>query len=264
MPKTVADYDDAVRRIAEADVPDDATTEEEVRRALRDADAPQVTGEVADGIADSILTEDRVIEAIEASGELPGEDEIDAIVNVSDDYGMDDRVESVEAGVRDRVATREDVTRSINERREQKGSRPTFREDVEAAVDSVAERKQIVGEGPAEITQERSRELGAPSEQEFDRARTRTIAQGEQVSPSEIGVSDRKTPVSVVTNDSGEAVGVVGGSNAEDRRGVAEHVGANRVFDSINDLENSFGLDQSPGRATLTIDGEAVGEVDVE
>ena len=42
---TVADYEDAVRRIAEADVPDDATTAAEVRQALSGSNAPQVTRE---------------------------------------------------------------------------------------------------------------------------------------------------------------------------------------------------------------------------
>ena len=264
--KTIADYPDAVDRIMNAHVDDSATTEAEVRAALRGAGGPQVTPQVADGIVGSVLTEDRVIEAIEASGELPSADEIDSITSVVDDYDMGDRVDSVSAGVEERVATREDVESAVQERVQQTRAenRPTFREDVESAVSEVSSEKELRGATASEVAGEQAREVGAPSRQEFDRARTRTIAQGEQVNPSEIGVSDRSTPVSVITNDRGDAVGVVGGSRAEDRQGVAEEVGTDRVFDSVTELEESFGLEQSERGATLTIDGESVGEVDIE
>lgn len=264
--KTIADYPDAVDRIMNAHVGDDDTTAAEVRAALRGAGGPQVTPQVADGIVGSVLTEDRVIEAIDASGELPSEDEIDAIASVVDDYDMGDRVDAVSAEVEGRVVTREDVEsaveRTVQETRGE--NRPTFREDVEAAVSEVSSEKELRGATASEVAGQQAREVGAPSRQAFDRARTQTIAQGDQVNPSELGVSDRTTPVSVITNDRGDAVGVVGGSRAEDRQGVAEEVGTDRVFDSPAELEDAFGLEQSERGATLTIDGEAVGEVEIE
>lgn len=273
---TVADYEDAVRRIAEADVPDDATTQAEVRQALSGANAPQVTREVADGVADSLVTEERVIEAIEASGELPSEAELGAITDVSDDYDLDGRVEAVEDAVRERIATREDVETAVRERQEQARSsgRPTFREDVEGAVDSVAERKELVGESADEVATEQAREVGAPSRSAYEKARTRLATGDDSVSAADVlgeeeatslkGVGEKtaRTPASVIHGESGDPVALTGAPTQEAGERMAAELGTEYV--SINEVNDSIGLEQSGGRATLTFRGEPVGEVEVE
>jgi hypothetical protein len=262
---TVADYEDAVRRIAEADVPDDATTQAEVRQALSGSNAPQVTREVADGVADSLVTEERVLDAIEASGELPSEAELGAITDVADDYDLDDRVEAVEDAVRERVATREDVESAVRERQEQAATsgRPTFREDVEGAVDSVGERKEIVGESPDEIVSEQSREIGAPRRSAFERAKAQAVATGDQVTPSEVvDGTTAKTPVSVIRNEAGEAVAATGGPSDETGRRVAEAIGAEYM--STEEVTADMRTEGRGDRVSLTLRGQRIGEVDVE
>lgn len=262
MPKTVADYEDAVRRITNAEVDPDSTTREDVLADLGGANAPQVTREVARGIADAVVTEDRVLEAIEGSGELPSEAEIDAIAAVSDDYDQSDRVQAVAREVSGRIATVEEVEAAVRERQSQGG--PTFREQVETAVDELASRQEFVGESPDAVASEKAREIGAPRETEFKRAQVQTVGGADQVTPKELGVSDRTTAVSVVTDSSGNTIGVVGGYNESDRRGVAEQLGAERVYDNIGDVQDSMTLEQGNGEAHLMLDGRRIREVSVE
>lgn len=273
MGKTVADYPDAVRRIAEADVPADATTQAEVKRALNGADAPQVTREVADGIADSLLTEERVIEAIESSGEIPTEGELDAVTSVADDYDMSDRVEAVQKEISDRVATVEDVEGAVRERQDQAGSagRPTFREDVEAAVDSVSREKEIVGESKDQVVSEQAVEVGAPSRSDYEQARASLATGDDQVAPADVledptsiegvGETTANNPATVIRSQSGEAVALAGAPSQEAGEAMAEELGAE--YTSFSEINDSIGLEQGRGKATLTINGEPVEEVDV-
>lgn len=266
MPKTIADYEDAVRRIAGKHVPADATTEADVRRALSDSDVgPQVTRDVLEGIAENILTEDRVVESIDASGELPSEGEIDAIVSVSDEYDMADRVASVEDAVRSSVATVEDVQGAVRERQEQAtaSGRPTFREDVEGAVDEVASSKEFVGESPDAVAAEQAREVGAPSETAFRGAAARTIATADSVNPSEVLEGTRsETPVQVIRDTDGGVVAATGAQREELGEQVAEQYGVEYM--SAQEVEDSLGTRGTGDRVSLTLGGRKVGEVDVE
>jgi hypothetical protein len=273
MPKTVADYEDAVRRIANAEVDPDSTTLAEVRSDLHGAHTPQLTPEVADGVADAIVTEERVIDAIEATGELPTEAEIPAITSVADDYDLDDRVDAVVESVGKRVATVEDVESAVRERQDQRGTDPVFREHVETAVDSVAESgKQFVGESPNEVASEQAREIGAPSQSNFKRAAVQTVAQGEQMTASDalgedvterkgIGQSRAAQSFSVVRSERGERVGVVG-SDAELGQEVADEVGAEFIRSA--EVAESMDVEGSGESVDLTLRGQKVGEVDVE
>jgi hypothetical protein len=274
---TVADYEDAVRRIAKSDVPDDATTESEVLLALGKG-GPQVTATdqngrtVAENIADALVTEEKVLGAIEASGDLPTEGEIDAVTRGQDGYDLEDRVQAVRDNVSDRVATVEDVEQAVRERKDQRGTRPTFREHVETAVDSVAQSKEFVGESPDAVATELAREIGAPAQRDFERAAIQTATQGEQTTPKEVlgdQITDRKgigekttqTPLSVVRSESGETVGVVGsasglGQEAANELG-AEFIPSKQVTESMS----TEGVGES---VSLTLRGEVVGEVSVE
>jgi hypothetical protein len=262
---TMADYPDAVKRIAEADVPDDATTQAEVRQALGGDVGPQVTREVADGVADAIVTEERVREAIAESGELPSEGEIDAIVSVSDDYDLEGRVDAVADEVRQDVATVEDVERAVRDRQDQAAAegRPTFRGDVEGAVDEVAQGKEFVGESPDEVTAEQAREVGAPSETEFRGAAARTIASADSVNPSEVLEGTRsETPVQVIRDTDGGVVAATGAQREELGEQVAEQYGVEYM--SAQEVEDSLGTRGTGDRVSLTLGGRKVGEVDVE
>jgi hypothetical protein len=261
----VSDYPDAVRRILDANVDPGAVTEAEIAAALSASNAPQVTREVAQGVAENALTVDMIREAVETTGEVPTEAELDSMAAVADKYDMQDRVEAVSDASKQRFATVEDIRVSVEAEREtaQSQGEPVFREDVNDAIASVEQRKELVGQSRDQVVESESRRVGAPTRQQFERAEVQAVAQGEQVSPKEAGVSDRSTPVSVITSQSGETLGVVGGSRAEDRQGVAEQVGTDRVFETVDELGSAFGLQQSEGRATVTLDGKPVADLDV-
>lgn len=259
--KTIADYEDAVRRIVDAHVGPGSTTREAVRRDLRRAGAPQITPEVIDGIVANVLTEDRVVEAIEASGELPSRSEIDAITSVSDDYDMRDRVDEVADRVRDRVATVEDVEEAIADRR--RPGRPTFREEVDTAVAEVAGRREFVGEAPDEVAREQALEIGAPRESNFRRASAQTVARAESITPADVlDTTSAQTPVQVIRDSSGNAVAATGGPREEIGREVAESIGA--PYMSTEEVVESMNVAGSGERVDLTLGGAKVGEVDVE
>jgi len=261
----VSDYPDAVRRILDANVDPGAVTEAEIAAALSASNAPQVTREVAQGVAQNALTVDMIREAVETTGEVPTEAELESMAAVADKYDMQDRVEAVSDASKQRFATFEDIRVSVEAEREtaQSQGEPVFREDVDDAIAGVEQRKELVGQSRDQVVDTEATRVGAPTRQQFERAEVQAVAQGEQVSPKEAGVSDRSTPVSVITSQSGETLGVVGGSRAEDRQGVAEQVGTDRVFESVDDLGSAFGLQQSEGRATVTLDGKPVADLDV-
>lgn len=262
---TVADYEDAVRRIVKANVDPDATTKAEVERALAGSEAPQVTREVAEGVADNVLTTDKVVSAIDASGELPSEGEIDAVVSVSDDYDMSDRVRAVSDEVRDTVATVEDVERAVRERQGQRGNQPTFREHVESAVDSVAGQKQFVGESPDEVAREQAREIGAPRESAFRDATVKASMPDSAVTPANRDdlSSNSKTPMNLIEDTSGNVVGAFGGAS---QGGVSpEETAAEMGVDYLGSTsEIDFNISGSGSRVDVTLRGHKVGEVDVE
>lgn len=258
--RTVADYEDAVRRIVSGNVDPESTTREEVMKDLVDVNDPQVTREVAEGIVENVLTEDRVIEAIESTGELPTEGEIEAIVNVSDDYNMHTRQASVSRQIRQNLATVEDVQQAVRER--QVSGRPTFREEVETAVQQVSESKRFVGESPEQVTQEQALEVGAPREADFRREAAQTVARSEQVTPAEVleGTS-AKTPVQVIRDSSGEAVAATGGPSAETGSRVADHLGVEYL--TTEQVVQEMSTEGSGETVSLTLRGRAVGEVSV-
>ncbi len=258
MPKTVADYEDAVRRITAAEVSPDSTTAGDVLADLRGANAPQVTRAIAREIADSIVTEDRIIEAIESSGELPSEGVITATTTAFDDYDLEDRQDAVQRAVRERVATVEDVEEAVRERREQGG--PVFREQVETAVGEVAGSREFVGESADEVATEQAREIGAPRESEYRQAAVDTLTE-ETVTPADSPdiPGESSTPIPIVRNQQGEVVGVqVAGSQK-----AAEAVAESRDAEVVGGVDE-FGLEQGGGEAHLTLDGERIREVSVE
>lgn len=261
MPKTVADYEDAVRRITRKEVDPNATTKAEVRQALRSADVPQLTDKVIDNFVDAIVTEDRVIQAIEENGELPSSREIDDMVELADDYQLDDRVEAVAQEVHDTVATVEDVRTAVAAN--QPSDRPMLREDVESAVDQVADQKVFAGESPDEVASEQAREVGAPSRSDYEDAQREALS-ADTVTPAkrEDIPNSSDTPVSVIRDESGDPVLAVGiGAGAE---AVAEETGAEAFTGSPQDLQSEMEVSGSGETADITLRGQKIGEVPIE
>jgi hypothetical protein len=268
---TVADYEDAVRRIAGAEVEPSSTTAAQVRSDLHGSSAPQLTPEVAEGVADAIVTEERVIDAIEATGELPTEAEIPAITSVADDYELDDRVSEVAESVSKRVATVEEVQAAVRERQEQADG-PTFRQHVETAVNEVERSgQQFVGASPGEVASQQAREIGAPSETNFNRAATQATMPDDAVSPADLGVGSQDTAVNVIEDESGQPLVAFGGAGEIDGRPagevVAEEIGAEYAgtgTDALDDVRGQFDVEGAGETVALTFRGRKVGEVDVE
>ena len=259
----VSDYDDAVRRIVAADAPDDATDAQALFDALGGSDSPQVTPEIAAEIADSVVTTDRVRDAIESTGELPTEDEIDSISQVADNYDLDDRADRVADDVREQVATVEQVNDAVQERQEQAGDRPMFREDVEGAIDSVDSDREFVGQSADDVADERARDLGAPARTDYERSAAQTVAQADSVTPSEVvDGTEAQTPAQVIRGESGEAVAVTGGPGGEVSEQVAEEMGAEYL--SASEVTDEIRTAGSGGdQVDLTLRGRKVGEVDL-
>jgi hypothetical protein len=269
MPKTVAEYPDAVDRIVDAEVRPGSTTRSEVVRDVR-GKSPQLTEEVAEDLADAIVTEERVIGAIETSGEVPTEAEIEAISAVSDDYDMSDRVQAVADRVSANVATVEEIEGAVSDRARQ--SDQLFREEIEGAIDSLEQQgQQIVGSDRETVVQEQAERRGAPSETAFRGAAARTVST-EGVAPNDVmddateisgvaeSTADQEIPV--IRDTSGEVVGLVGARTDELGESVAEEIGA-EYLGGVSDIGDEFTTSGSGSRVDLNLRGRKVGEVDV-
>jgi hypothetical protein len=259
MAETIADYPDAVDRIVAANVDPNATTEQQVQQALRAANAPQVTREVADMVADEVLTEERVLAAIEGSGEVPSDGEIEAIAAVSDDYDMTDRQAQVAAAIREQVVTVEDVERATQRAVEsaEREDRPTFKEDIETALDSETGDKQLLGGEESTVVDEQASQVGAPSETSFRGAVAGAIGGGEQVSGQDAGVSDRSTASVVVQDEQGNAVAVTGGRE-DDGQAIADERGV--PYLSQQQFEGELSVSGSGETVDVTLRGRKVAE----
>jgi hypothetical protein len=249
----ISDYPDAVRRIADADVSPDSTTETDVLTDLAGSDAPQIGRETAQNFADAVLTEDMVVEALEARSEVPSEADVEEWSGALDAYDLSDRTQSVADGVRDAVVTREDVDRAVGEReRSKRGGEPVFREEVETAVSEAGEGKQFVGSSSSDVSSEKAREVGAPRESEY-RAAGASALHGRRVE------TDEGAAFAVESVD-GETIGVYGGTTAA-RQAAAEETGAENLGTvGLEDVEAR----QEPGRTEIQLRGRTVGEVTVD
>lgn len=265
---TVAEYPEAVRRIAESDVPDDAVTERDVLSALADS-GPQVTADVSRDIADSLVTLDDVRDAVEQSGELPSLGELDAIASLADDHDLHDRAAAVADAAGDRLLTVDDVDREVDERASQGG--PLFREEIEAGVDEASAGKEIVGSSRDEIVEREAQARGAPSEQSYKQARSRIVTTADTVDPRDViddptdlyNVQEARasTPVPVVRDSEGEPVAMIGTGSSELNAALSDEIGVPSL--SPSEINDEIDLDQDRGRATLRLRGREVDEVEL-
>ena len=136
----------------------------------------------------------------------------------------------------------------------------TTREDVGDAVDAVDEVGYDDDTHDA-LTDAVSREVGAPTAQEAQRAQLSAVS--ESVSPGEvIEGDDRSTPVSVVRDTGGDVVGTVGSPGTG--RDVAEAVGG-EYLGGPQDLADRMSVRPAPGgdEGLVYVDDSPVGEVDL-
>lgn len=357
MSPDISDYEDAMDRIMSADVPPDATGRGEVARALSES-GPQVTLEVANNVANAVLTEEQVREALDGQGSLPSEGLVDSASQGLSDYSDESRRQRVAEEVKNAIVLERDIDEAINRdrsrlpseseieqdiaeatsgkdwigqdrsaridratantvtledvadrlnqprdslpteseiqdevRRAVSGKRlpgvsesqiadqvrdeivteeevlddldqsagPVFREDVEGAIESQS--GELGGTTVETATDEIAGELGAPSEQEYNRARSEALTSGGEVTPAERDDIDSTATgrVSTIESSSGETIGVLGDGPTE--QAVADAEGVDTV--SLEEANEAVSLDQSSGRATITFDGEEINEVDL-
>jgi hypothetical protein len=255
---SIADYPAALRRIVDADIPDDATTRDEILSFLRSSDAPQITPENAADAADAITSYEDVVAAIENTGEIPRSEEIDSIARALDEYDLDLTDEVVE-DVSGDIATREDFEDAV------RSSDPTFREDVEDAVDSVSSSKDVVGGSTDDIVDDLARQASAPSQAEF------SAGVAESVESSDIRVEEvvEDPPgtggLNTVRDESGEVVAVQAASRmpSENVEAAAEELGADRIESTQELVDNTEVVAEGGGRASLEFRGRKIGEVQV-
>lgn len=269
---TVAEYPEAVARIARSDVPDDATTRSDVLAALADS-GPQVTRDVATDLADAVVTVDDVREAIESTGELPSAGEIDALASLADEHDLDGRADAVADAVRDTVVTVGDVDRAVDDRAASKTEQePLYREEIEAAVNDLAASRDVVGESRDDVVDRVARDRGAPTEEAYKQARARVVTTADTVDPRDVvddptdlfGVQEARAsaPVPVVRDTDGEAVAVVGTGSSELDDALSGEIGVPSL--SPSEVSDGITVDQDRGGTTLRLRGREVGEVEVD
>ena len=149
MATDISDYPEALDRILSADVSPDSTSRGEVAKDLSQG-GPQVTLEVAANVADSVLTEEQLTNALDNRGEIPEEDLIDAAARGLSDHSDADREDRVIDAVREQVATREDLTSAVEQDRSRLPSRDELREEIEEQLGE----KRVVGVSQEEAIEE--------------------------------------------------------------------------------------------------------------
>lgn len=283
-------------------VPEDMTDRNDVFQFLRNREDSRVDANIAANVADAVVTSEDVTELIDNSGQVPTEDVVDAMANVADNYEMDARaeavgetvsedvatVESIEAEIADRGATtnaqvREAVESAGDVRGPDGGTPevvesiptvesvtaeaspddgPVFREDIEAAADSIASESPVETD-TAEVVQEAAVDAGAPTRSQFRQEGVEALTQNQVEVTSDSfedydGAGER---VSTVESEGGETIGVVGSGKAADA--VAAETGA-RTLSGGTTGPNAFDVEQGDGSAELQLDGQTVRSFDVE
>ena len=136
----------------------------------------------------------------------------------------------------------------------------TTREDVEGVVDAINEDGHDDEVADA-LTDAVSREVGAPTEAEAQRAQLSAV--DETVAPGDVIDGDeRSTPVSVVRSTDGDVVGTVGPSGSG--RDVADEIGG-EYLGGPSDLADGMRVEPAPGgrEGLVYVGDDPVGEVDL-
>lgn len=241
--------DDAVQRILDAEVPDSATTADEIRRAVGRSNRPQTSGNAA-VVADRALTEEDVMQLVQQRGEVPTEAELGSMTAGAEGVADEQRRRAVEQQLSEQVATREDVETAVQEAveagRQERGS--AFREDVERGVDSVD--REVVGEVDID---ELAQQAGAPDRQAVQREAAQVVAQSDSVEVTDTLTAD------TIRDSSGEPVAVVG--RQAEAQEAADELGVDAL--SPSELQDELGVRGRGSTVDVTLRGRKVSEVDV-
>lgn len=259
---SILDYPGAVDRIADAEVDPDSIFASDVISDLIDSD--HVTREVAQDIAEGgVPTVEGVQAELEKKGEIPSVADIQAAIESDTLDGVSDSVRSqnMAADLDQIYVTEEDVSDITAEIQARAGdeTQRVYREDV---ADEIADRtnsKQWVGGDETEISESVADRIGAPTKEAVQQAGLQALTSNQRDVTAENtpGYNGSGERVSVITNTSGETVGVLGSGGAAGA--VAEQEGV----ETLTGGTEAFGLSQGGGKATLTLNGEPIREVDV-
>lgn len=182
----------------------------------------------------------------------------ESVTNAETKADLDDWDFANSQEVADALPTRDDVE---IDRDTAHSDGVTTREEVEQ---KVAEADEVgVDERRDALTDAVAREVGAPTEQELQRAQIEAV--NDTVTPGDvIEGDDRTSQISVVRDTSGDVVATVGGAGSTGRD-VADELGADH-YGSIEDFADGMSVEPAPdGRRGLLRDrdGDAVGEVEL-
>lgn len=230
-----------------------------------DYDMPDRQDAVFDAVRDRVTTTEDVSDAIRRERPTTRSEARNAIQNI----GKELRGAELQ-DVADNVVTVDDVVRSPDVDPE---SGPVFREDVEAATQDMSAMSEI---GDSEerldaVTDAASREIGAPSENAFERAQIQAVGGADAVTPANRDdlSSESGTGISVIRDESGDPVAAFGGA---EQGGVtpeetAQELGAERYYgtgtEALQQVQDDLSLEQGGGEAAITLEGRRLREVDV-
>lgn len=283
---TIADYPDAVERIVSPDsddeLPETATSKEEVKRELRDRGENRLTDELIENLADAVATEEDLRELVAGADELPDQETLESLAEIADEYDMGDRASEIAEQVADDILTEEELdeitsenptTDEIREAIEQSDS-TVLGPDISDIVEQTATVEDVLDEidspTPTEEQIEEIAERVADDPERSgivaDQAREETVTQ-EQFN-SEVSQSvgqetpdDISTGVGVLSDDSGEAVAVFGGTSEDRREQAAESLGGdvqdlggnvNEALGQIEQVETGSGVEAQINGQTIT------------
>jgi hypothetical protein len=287
---TIADYPDAVERIVspdnDSDLSDGATSKDEVKRELRDRGEHRLTDELVENLADAVATEGDLRELVEGADELPDQETLESLAEVADEYDMDARASEIAEQVADDILTEEELdeitsenptTDEIREAIEQSDS-DVLGPDISDIVEQTTTVEDVLDEidtpTPTEDQIEDIAEQLADDERSgivADQATAETVTQEQfnsQVAQS-VGQEtpeDISTGVGVLSDDSGEAVAVFGGTSESRREQAAESLGGD-VQDLGGDVNDALGqIEQveSGNGVKAQLDGQTITEITPE
>jgi len=253
----LGEYDDMVQRILDAEVPDDAVTADDIRRAVGRSDRPQTRGNAA-VVAERALTVEDVEQDIrDEMDRVPTDNELGSLTRGADAVGDEGRQQAVEQELSDNVATREDYETAVQEAVEDAGG-TAYKEDVQRGIDSV-DKQDLTGSAD-ELTDEFARDVGAPAESDVRGEAAQVVANSDSVQVQEVVEgSDSSATIDTVRGSDGQPAAVVG------QREAAQQVADELGVDAISPQEAAEAVDVRGTGSTVdvTLNGAKVGEVDV-
>jgi len=250
----LGEYDDMVQRILDAEVPDDAVTADDIRRAVGRSDRPQTSNNAALVAEEALTVEDVEQDIRNEMDSVPTDNELGSLTRGADAVADDARQQAVEQELSDNVATREDYETAVQEAvegAEAAEDRSAYKEDVQRGIESV-DKEDLTGSAD-ELTDELAQDVGAPERSAVQGEAAQVVANSDSVQVTET------LSVDTIKDSSGEPEAVVG------RQSEAQEAADELGVDAISPQEAAEAVDvRGTGRkGDVTLNGAKVGEVDV-